>query len=147
MTDNNPCANPSSKGCADPADDAFKHTVAVAIQFLKEAVDQVDRMDAPEWQRATTTALLQNLGQGVLAAAMAKLPEPQWFSGGWPVVNRVDLGMDCSCVHWQVWHPDRDHGVNRPQELPSVECPAGGRHRLFVMGPGDIEVRTEGATR
>ncbi|MBU8831162.1 hypothetical protein [Mycolicibacterium goodii] len=140
----NPDANPYQRGCANREHDVFKHAAAQAIHSLLDAITMVNESVPDGGCRAAIILTLQHVATNVLDREIATLPEPQWYSAGWPVISRVDLGLDCGCVHIQVWHPDGQHEANRSRELPAVPCPRGGRHRLFVVSPGEVEVVDDG---
>ena len=145
--DLNPAANPGPGGCARPSDDQLKWVAALSMALLWDAMHiTADVVPEPDDQALLVT-LLDHIAANVLHPAVADLPEENWYSTGWPVVTREDLGPDCGCIYTHVWHFDSDHEANMPRELLSRPCPRGGRHRLIVMGPGEIETLHEGDAR
>lgn len=147
MTNPKPLANPPANPCARPEDDRLKWTAALSMAFLWDAMRiTADVVPEPDDQ-ALLINLLDHIATNVLHPALADLAEENWYSTGWPVVTQEDLGPDCGCAYSHVWHFDGDHEANRPRELLSRPCPRGGRHRLIVMGPGEIEALHEGGPR
>ncbi|MFL0288801.1 hypothetical protein ACJH6H_26520 [Mycobacterium sp. SMC-21] len=127
--------------------DAFKFAAARSLLHLADVIDMVNGLDTDDAKKTAAILLVQHVATNLLDHEIAKLPEPQYYTLGHPVVSPVELGLDCACVHYQVWHPHPDNEINRPQELPPAPCPAGGQHRLFVLGPGEIETRHEAVAR
>lgn len=147
MTNNpsdNPASNPWPADSARPEDDRLKYMAALSMALLWDAMRiTADVVPVPHDQVLLVT-LLDHIASNVLHPALAELPEETWYSTGWPVVTREDLGPDCGCCYTHVWHFERDHEANRPRELLARPCPRGGQHRLIVLGPGEIETLHEG---
>lgn len=129
----------SPEPCNDLAD-RLKHTAALALALVHDAKQFAMQVVPGDDDRAALAAVLGHVETEVLERVFDDLDEPLYYSAGWPVVTRTELGMDCSCSALHVWGPRRVDEANRPRELLALPCPRGGRHRLVVLGPGELEV-------
>lgn len=119
--------------------DLLKYATAQTVMgasFLRGWVDSTDLIQPGG--RETLLTMLASLRDQAAVVLAARGGELDWYSTGFPVATATSW-PDCSCEHFHLWHPYRLHADNVPREIAVLDCPGGGRHRLTVVGLGEME--------
>lgn len=120
--------------------DLLKYLTAQTVMgasYMRGWVDSTDLV--LPGAREALLAMLANLRDQAAAVLAARGQDLDWYSTGFPV-HTTTTWPDCTCEHFHLWHPYRLHADNLPREIAVLDCPGGGRHRMTVVGLGEIEI-------
>jgi hypothetical protein len=124
--------------------DSLKHAAAqahFAIAGCAELRDRPPTPLTPEHLVAAYGLALDNLTALIdhHLAAHCNGENADVYSGGLPVMTRIDLSADTADGFAMVWHPDLSHPANQPRVVSEDARLANGeRKRLLVTAPGVI---------